>query len=101
MTSEAEPGSPVVSEGTVPAFATGVHLRRDWARGRWVLLAPERIVVPDPVCLEVLRSVDGRASVGTIVGSLTERYDADRGTIRRDVIDLLLRLRSHGWLVWS
>ena len=48
---------------SVPRFKRGVRLREDAARGRWVVLAPERAFVPDGTALEVLKLVDGARSV--------------------------------------
>ncbi len=73
----------------VPSFRRGVRLREDAARGRWVVLAPERAFVPDDVALEVLKLVDGARSVGAIADTLAERFAAPREVIEADVIEML------------
>ena len=92
--------SGVVAADAVPAWAPGVRLREDRARDRWVVLAPERVVVPDPVCLDVLRLIDGRTPVADLVAELCSRYHAPAAHVTRDVVDLLLAFHERAWLVW-
>ena len=80
----------------VPRFKRGVRLREDAARGRWVVLAPERAFVPDDVALEVLKLVDGARSVGGIADALAARFAAPREVIEADVIEMLRDLAGRG-----
>jgi len=80
----------------VPRFARGVRLREDAARGRWVVLAPERAFVPDDVALEVLKLVDGARSVGAIAETLAARFDAPREVIEADITEMLRDLAERG-----
>jgi pyrroloquinoline quinone biosynthesis protein D len=80
----------------VPRFPRGVRLREDAARGRWVVLAPERAFVPDDVALEVLKLVDGARSVGTIAETLAARFDAPREVIEADITEMLRDLAERG-----
>ena len=80
----------------VPSFRRGVRLREDAARGRWVVLAPERAFVPDDVALEVLKLVDGARSVGAIADALAERFAAPREVIEADVVEMLRDLAERG-----
>ena len=59
----------------------GVRLKYDEARDRWVVLAPERVLMPDETALEVLQRLDGEKTVDALVGELVTAYD--RGS-RRD-----------------
>ena len=81
---------------TVPRFPRGVRLREDAARGRWVVLAPERAFVPDDVALEVLKLVDGARSVGAIAETLAARFDAPREVIEADITEMLRDLAERG-----
>lgn len=81
---------------TVPRLARGVKLKEDRARGRWVVMAPERMFVPDEIALEVLRLVDGARSVDAIVDDLAARFDAPRAEILSDVTEMLLDLTGKG-----
>jgi pyrroloquinoline quinone biosynthesis protein D len=80
----------------VPRFARGVRLREDKARGRWVVLAPERAFVPDDTALEVLKLVDGARSVREISDALAARFNAPREVIEADVVEMLRDLAERG-----
>ena len=87
----------VITGATVPRLARGVRLRQDAARGgRWVVMAPERLFVPDEIALEVLRLVDGVRSVDAMVDGLAARFAAPREEIAADVIELLRDLVGKG-----
>jgi pyrroloquinoline quinone biosynthesis protein D len=85
-----------VNGATVPRLPRGVKLREDKARGRWVLMAPERMFVPDETALEVLRLLDGARSLDAVVGILAERFAAPREEIAADVTALLQDLSERG-----
>jgi pyrroloquinoline quinone biosynthesis protein D len=82
----------------VPALPRGVRLRFDQARDAWVLLAPERVLMPDPIAIEILTRCDGKASVAAIVDELAAAYAAERSQIETDVIALLQDLADKGLL---
>ena len=52
-----------VRDEAVPALARGVRLRFDKARDVWVLLAPEKVLMPDQIAIEILKRCDGKATV--------------------------------------
>jgi pyrroloquinoline quinone biosynthesis protein D len=66
-----------------PRFAPGVRLHHDRARERWVVMAPERMFVPDEIALEVLRLVDGVRDDAAIIDELAERFAARATSSRR------------------
>ena len=76
----------------VPRLPRGVRLRHDKARDRWVVLAPERVLVPDETALEILQRCDGAKQVDAIVDELATAYSADRSEIEHDVKDMLAAL---------
>ena len=84
--------SPQLSSETCPGLAPGVRLTFDKARDRWVVLAPERVLVPDETALEILQRCDGAKQVDAIVDELATAYSADRSEIEHDVKDLLASL---------
>ena len=86
------------SEALVPKFATGVRLKYDEVRSCWVLLAPERVMIPDETALEILRRCDGKASLGAIIDELAAGYDADRQVIAEDVCRMVDELAEKGIL---
>ena len=85
-------------EAAVPAFARGVRLRFDQAREAWVVLAPERLFMPDEVALEVLKLVDGQRSVGAIADELSAKFAAPREEILADVTEMLADFAAKGAL---
>ena len=86
----------MTSDTTIPSYAPGVRLREDKVRGGWVVLAPERLFVPDEHAVAVLQLVDGIRTVGNIVDDLAGRYDAARELIANDVLAMLQDLMVKG-----
>ena len=83
----------------VPQFARGYRLREDKARGRWVILAPERVFEPDEIAVEVLLLVDGVRTLDAIVDALAVKFAAPREAIEADVTVMLADLRERQVLV--
>ncbi|WP_029353936.1 pyrroloquinoline quinone biosynthesis peptide chaperone PqqD [Bosea sp. 117] len=86
----------VLAATGVPKFARGVRLRHDEARGQWVLLAPERVLHPDPVAVEILKRVDGERDIAAIVDDLASAFAVDRARIETDVDAFLGGLSEKG-----
>lgn len=72
-----------------PTFAHYARLHHDRARGRFVVLAPERAYRIDATGLAVLQLCDGRRSVDDIAAELAKVYAAPAEIIARDVVKLL------------
>jgi pyrroloquinoline quinone biosynthesis protein D len=85
-----------ISTDSVPRLPAGVKLRFDKHRDAWIVLAPERVFVPDPIAREVIKRCDGSASVTAIVDDLAKTFDADRSVIEKDVSALLQDLADKG-----
>jgi pyrroloquinoline quinone biosynthesis protein D len=83
---------PPLSSEARPGLAPGVRLSFDKARDQWVVLAPERVLVPDETALEILQRCNGTRQVEDIVDELASAYSADRSEIEQDVKDLLTSL---------
>jgi pyrroloquinoline quinone biosynthesis protein D len=79
-------------------FAPGVKLRFDDTRKAWIVLAPERVFMPDEHAIEILKQIDGTRSAGAIIDDLAVRFDAPRATIEADVIEMLQDLVARGVL---
>jgi pyrroloquinoline quinone biosynthesis protein D len=86
----------MIGPSSVPSFAPHVHYRFDRVRGQWVVLAPERVLVPDEVAVEILKLVDGRRSAEQIAQGLAAVYDASPEEILADVLELLQDLATKG-----
>jgi pyrroloquinoline quinone biosynthesis protein D len=87
-----------IPDTAVPRLPRGVRLHRDEARGGWVLLAPERILQPDAVAMEILNRVDGRSSLAEIVDNLAATFTAERARIEADVRGFLGNLADKGFV---
>lgn len=81
---------------TVPRFAPHVRFRRDTVRDRWMVMAPERMFLPDEQAAEILKLVDGSRSLADIVGDLAARYAAPAAEIAEDVAAMLQDLAARG-----
>ena len=93
-----EPRAPILGSAVL-RFAPHVRFRFDQTRQAWVVLAPERLLLPDEQAVEILKLVDGKASVGAIVDSLAARYSqAPRELIAKDVTAMLQDLADKGCL---
>ncbi len=79
----------VITSDSVPRLPRGVRLRFDEARNNWTLLAPERVLKLDEIAAEILKRVNGEASVAAIVEDLVKAYQADPVQVARDVTELL------------
>ena len=97
-TSGATPTRAIVEGGSLPRLPRHVKLRFDKARERWVVLAPERVLMPDETALEILQRCDGETSVNAIVADLAEAYEAPPEEIREDVSALLQDLADKGFI---
>jgi pyrroloquinoline quinone biosynthesis protein D len=73
-----------------------VKLRHDAGRGRWILLAPERVFTPDEAGLAVLQLCNGKRTVMEIARQLATEYDATAEDIAADVIAMLQDLADKG-----
>lgn len=81
---------------TIPAFRRGVKFRFDTVREGWVLLAPEKLFMPDEIAVEILKLIDGVRSIDAIVDDLASRFDAPRELIATDVMATLEDLSTRG-----
>ncbi|MCP5364706.1 MAG: pyrroloquinoline quinone biosynthesis peptide chaperone PqqD [Hyphomicrobiales bacterium] len=88
----------IVGEKDVPRLAPHVRLNFDDRRQQWVVLAPERVIIPDEIAVEVLRHCTGAVSLGAVIDTLVGEYSAPREEIARDVIDLVEDLIVRGVL---
>ena len=80
----------------MPRLARGARLQFDQHRDRWIVQAPERLFVLDPIALEIVQRCDGAASVSAIVDELSGKYNAPRDVILRDVNALLQDFADKG-----
>ncbi len=81
-----------------PALPKHIKMRHDAGRGRWILLAPERVFEPDETAVEVLKLCDGVRSVHDIALKLAADYNAPVGEIEGDIVQMVQDLADKGVL---
>ncbi len=87
-----------VSEASKPVLPRHARLKFDETRQVWVILAPERVLAPDEIAVEVLQLCDGVRSVAEMADQLARKYAAPREAIAGDVIAMLQDLADKGFL---
>ena len=76
-----------VSATSVLRLAPHIVFRFDDTRQRWIMMAPERLMLPDEQAVEILQLVDGKTGVGAIIDALATRYtQAPRELIATDML---------------
>ncbi|KZD21052.1 pyrroloquinoline quinone biosynthesis peptide chaperone PqqD [Tardiphaga robiniae] len=87
-----------VSEASKPILPRHARLKFDETRQRWVILAPERVLAPDDIAVEILQLCDGERNVADIIDLLVAKYAAPRDDIGTDVVAMLQDLADKGFL---
>ena len=87
-----------VSEASRPVLPRHAKLKFDETRKVWVILAPERVLAPDEIAVEVLKLCDGVRDVAAVVDELAAKYAAPREAIATDVVAMLQDLADKGFL---
>jgi pyrroloquinoline quinone biosynthesis protein D len=86
----------LVGEASVPRLVRGTRLQFDKHRDQWIVQAPERLFVLDPIALEIVQRCDGIAPVAAIVDELAAKFNAPRELILRDVSNMLQDFADKG-----
>lgn len=88
----------IVETGSRPALPRHIKLRHDAGRDRWVILAPERILTPDQIAVEVLQLCDGKRTINDIAERLAVDYNAPVDAIAGDIVSLLQDMADKGYI---
>ncbi|HET7400511.1 MAG TPA: pyrroloquinoline quinone biosynthesis peptide chaperone PqqD [Usitatibacter sp.] len=80
----------------VPRLSARFRLQFETAQNAWVLLYPEGMVKLSPTAAEIMRRVDGKTTVASLVESLEQAFPGVE--LRADVIEFLRIAQDHGWL---
>jgi pyrroloquinoline quinone biosynthesis protein D len=86
----------IITGASMPGLPNHIKLRHDAGRGRWLVLAPERVFEPDDISVEILKRCDGNTSVEAIAGILAKEYNAPLQDILKDTISMLQELSDKG-----
>ena len=96
MTAPAQRTRTMITVASQPALPAHIKLRHDAGRGRWHVLAPERVFEPDPIAVEILKRCDGVATVSGIASAMAKEYNAPLDDITADIISMLQELADKG-----
>ncbi|MBP2238137.1 pyrroloquinoline quinone biosynthesis protein D [Sinorhizobium kostiense] len=77
--------APEISRTSIVKLARGVRLHKDSARGRMVLLAPERAMAVDDIALAIVEAFDGEHTLSQIAAGFAEKFDAPVTQIANDI----------------
>lgn len=88
----------IIDKSSVPRWARGVLFRHDEARDRWMIVGPERILVPQGTGVDISHLIDGERDVDAIADKLGDEYDADRELIIEETIAFLQQLADRRYL---
>lgn len=82
----------VLEPASIPRFPRGTRFRFDPIRKAWVILAPERLMMPDEIATEVLKLVDADRTVTVIADQLAVQFGAPKDEILNDILAMLQEL---------
>jgi pyrroloquinoline quinone biosynthesis protein D len=86
----------IIGGSTRPVLPRHIKLRHDAGRGRWIILAPERVYDPDETAVAVLQRCDGTQTVDAIAAALAAEYQAPMDVVAADIISMLQDLADKG-----
>jgi pyrroloquinoline quinone biosynthesis protein D len=86
----------MITVASRPVMPPHIKMRHDAGRGRWLILAPERVFDPDEIAVAILKLCDGQRSVGDIAGLMATEYNAPRQEIEVDIIAMFQDLADKG-----
>jgi pyrroloquinoline quinone biosynthesis protein D len=92
-------GRATVDEQYRPTLAPHIRFRFDERRQKWVVLAPERMLMPDDISVEILKRCGGSSLLAEIIDQLATEFDAPRAEIAADVIAMIQDLTDQGIVV--
>lgn len=86
----------IIAVDSKPALPRHMKLWHDKTRGRWTILAPEKIFRLDVIAVSILELCDGVRTVDEIAQQLAGSYKAPKQAILADVTSLLQELADKG-----
>lgn len=89
----------LIEAASKPGLPRHIKLRHDPGRGRWHVLAPERVFEPDPIAVEILKLCDGATTVDAIADRMANDYNAPKDEILKDIISMLQELADKGVVI--
>jgi len=96
MSEDSTGSRPTITEDSVPRLPRHVKFRFDQARDAWVVLAPEKVFMPDEIAVEILKRCNGITTLRDIIDDLAKTFEAERDVVATDVVTLLQDLADKG-----
>ena len=90
-----------ITDQSRPALARGTRLSTDKQTGEPMLLFPEGVVHLSTTAHAILEQCDGQATIGAIVATLADEFEADSAVLRDDVLECLTQLQGRKLVVIS
>lgn len=90
------PIDPVFEPHDVPEIERHFRLQFESAQSAWVLLYPEGMVKLSPSAGEIMKRIDGRATVSDVIDNLEKTFPG--ADLRQDVMDFLKVAHERGWI---
>jgi pyrroloquinoline quinone biosynthesis protein D len=81
--------SPPIGEDTTMRFPLQLKYRFDERRQTWIVLAPERLLLPAEQVVEILKRIGGTRTVDAIIDELAGEFDAPRDEIAGEVLAIV------------
>jgi pyrroloquinoline quinone biosynthesis protein D len=85
----------------VPALAPRIRLQWEPAQNTHVLLYPEGMIKLSDTAAEILKRIDGAATIAQVIAALERYYsdpDSPRADLRADVLEFLAIAYERGWI---
>lgn len=79
--------SQLIPSATILQFESGVRLKHDAVRNRYVVLGPEMLVELNETGTAIMSKVDGEADLQTVIQSLAEQFQVEPRDIEMDVTE--------------
>ena len=79
--------SQLIPSATILQFESGVRLKHDAVRNRYVVLGPEMLVELNETGTAIMSKVDGEADLQTVIQSLAEQFQVESRDIEMDVTE--------------
>jgi len=87
---------PALDDAAVPELARQFRFQWEPAQQAHVLLFPEGMIKLGGSAGEIMKRVDGKASVGAIIASLQQAFPG--AELRADVVQFLEEAHAKGWV---
>ena len=79
----------IITPDSQPRLRPHVRLQFEPVRQAWALLAPEKVMWPDDISIDILKRCDGETATSAIIAGLATDYEASVDEVSGDVTEFL------------